>query len=180
VEDFNECLCICDSGWDGQDCTLEDKCVTGNVQCVTGQGSCDHLTGRCICKTGFEGDSCQLFSRDRFLDNGQSGLWSAVDTCKLCESCLPVFFSYDSIIIQPGSDNRKIDIYNVKNLDNTVFITANVNVTTFNQTSSFVDFGEIRISSLEGTISEDSTIIQVSYVSSEASSSNCSGRWIRQ
>jgi len=179
-EDFNECICICNAGWDGQNCTIEDKCVTGNVYCVPGQGNCNMNTGKCSCFSGYEGDSCQIYSRDKFLVNDDSSLWIAVDTCKLCETCIPVIYIYDPIMMKAGSGNKTLDIYNIRDLDETIFVTVNVNGRTFSQKSSYVDFGNIRISNVEGTLSDDNTTIHVSYVSSEASSSNCSGQWTKQ
>lgn len=180
LEDYKDCVCRCRSGWEGADCSIEDKCVTRNVQCISGQGTCNSSTGTCICFTGFEGDSCQIFSRNKFLENGDSSTWRAVDTCKTCDSCIPTIYSYMPVKMEAGTDNKTLDVYNIRDLDETIFAIVNVNGSNFSQKASFVDFGSVRISNLKGTLSVDQTTIVVSYVSSEGSASNCSGRWTRQ
>jgi hypothetical protein len=55
----------------------EDKCA--NVICLN-LGSCDG--GVCKCRTGFEGDRCQTFSRDKFVK-----IFNGADSCAVCPTC---------------------------------------------------------------------------------------------
>lgn len=51
----------------------KDRCT--DVVCVNG-GYCDG--GNCVCPTGFEGDSCQNYSRNRWVGNYNGG-----DSCSV-------------------------------------------------------------------------------------------------
>lgn len=72
-QDGNGCRCLCKDGFDGNDCSIEDKCESMNVDC-SDQGVC--VNGICDCNAGYEGDSCQTEIREKFL-----GDYLANDTC---------------------------------------------------------------------------------------------------
>ena len=71
--DASDCVCLCDRGWGGEDCLIENKCVARRIKCDN-NGVCDN--GLCICVPGFEGDTCEITIRDRFLGN-----YFATDVC---------------------------------------------------------------------------------------------------
>jgi len=55
--------CSCADGYSGDNCEIEDLCVTQSVVCQNG-GTCD--AGICACLDGFEGTNCETISRDKF------------------------------------------------------------------------------------------------------------------
>lgn len=60
------CQCVCNTGFSGVDCSVEDSCITQNVTCLNG-GTC--VDGSCDCVVGYEGDSCETESRIVFFGN---------------------------------------------------------------------------------------------------------------
>ena len=138
-----------------------------NVQCVNGY--CVKSTGLCVCDSGYEGDSCQIKSRDRFLSaNGDTSFWNFADTCGV-----PRF--YGTLFMKAAALNTTLEIYNIRSLDETQFVTVHVNKMTFEQRVP-VSFGSVTIRSLKGALSQDLQSIKVTY---EASSSFCTGMWQR-
>lgn len=67
------CTCDCEDGWSGPSCTIEDECITNDVNCLNG-GVCE--SGLCECTAGYEGDSCQTLVRTKFI-----GSWGVSDDC---------------------------------------------------------------------------------------------------
>lgn len=67
------CTCDCEDGWSGPSCTIEDECITNDINCLNG-GVCE--SGLCECAIGYEGDSCQTLMRAKFL-----GSWGVSDDC---------------------------------------------------------------------------------------------------
>ncbi len=172
LEDFNDCVCNCRTGWFGVDCSQEDKCATNNVVCKN-QGYCTGSTGLCTCVSGFEGDSCQILSRSKFLNSGDSALWDATDTCNF------LIYHYVAEIEPGGADNRTLEIYNVRQLSATQFIVANANKMTFEQKLR-ASFGTVDIDDLFGTLSSDHQTLRITYKSIEGNTTNCKGVWTRQ
>lgn len=89
--------CSCPAGFSGENCEVEDKCVTNAVSCLNGEcvnGECDceafyygddcstrcangtYSSGNCDCNDGFEGASCETYSRDKFF-----GTYTYSTTC---------------------------------------------------------------------------------------------------
>ena len=170
LEDGKNCICLCDLGWDGADCTVEDKCVTNQVVCYNG-GYCTS-SGLCSCVSGYEGDSCEILSRAKFLDSGDTSSWHATDTCA------SLIYQYE-IVMKEGADNRTLEIYNIRSLGVSQFITVNVNKMTLDQNTDVL-IGAVEIRDLFGTLSTDRSTIRVTYESDEGLTSDCKGRWIRQ
>lgn len=171
LEDGKNCICLCNLGWDGADCTHEDKCATNHVVCLNG-GYCTSSTGLCTCNSGYEGDSCQILSRDKFLTNKDTSFWNATDTCA------SLIYHYE-LKIGPGSDKRTLEIYNVRDLDTTQFLVASANKMTLDQKTD-VTFGSTEIRDLFGTISNNLTSVRVTYQADDGITSNCKGTWSRQ
>lgn len=73
TEVLETCSCDCDTGWSGDDCDVEDRCVTGSLNCGA-NGDC--LNNACNCDAGYEGDTCHIVSREKFLGN-----YTADDNC---------------------------------------------------------------------------------------------------
>lgn len=167
LEDGKNCICLCNLGWEGEDCTIEDKCVTNQVVCYNG-GYCNN-SGVCVCQSGYEGDSCELFSRDKFLDNGNATLWNGNDTCGT------QVYQY-LVELKPGSDKRTLEVYNIRNLGATQFITVFANKLEFSQHTDVL-IGNVEIRDARGTLSADSAIVRVSY---QSDATSCKGGWARQ
>ena len=58
--DINTGLCVCDAGWMGQDCSVEnpnDPCLS--VDCGE-HGTCNSATGLCTCDEGWTGENCTI------------------------------------------------------------------------------------------------------------------------
>src|SRR5688500_20305201 len=68
-EDFDNCVCLCNRGWTGEFCDIEDKCQTRNVVCKN-SGTCSPSTGLCTCRPGYEGDTCDIILRNAFVKSG--------------------------------------------------------------------------------------------------------------
>ncbi len=171
LEDGKNCICLCDLGWDGADCTLEDKCVTNEVVCYAGRGYCNN-NGLCVCNSGYEGDSCEILSRTKFLDAGDSSSWTATDTCA------SLIFQYE-IDMGAGSDNRTLEIYNIRSLGASQVISVSASKLTFDQRTDVL-IGAVEIRDLFGTLSTDLSTLRVTYKSEEGLTSNCKGTWLRQ
>ncbi len=172
LQDGSNCFCLCRLGWSGFDCGLEDKCVTGNVRCQNG-GFCNSGSGLCSCVTGYEGDTCEILSRDKFLNNGANVFWNANDTCGL------FLFQYVAEI-RPATDKRVVEIYNIRDLSLSQFISCEVNKLRFEQKGQFVTIGAIDVSTLKGDINEDFTAVRVTYAYNDGLLRNCTGSWVRQ
>ncbi len=97
VESLGSCSCDCDetttSGYYGNDCESHLTCLNGGTF-VTG--------GTCTCLTGYEGDSCQIESRAKFL-----GTFSVVDACSASGGA-----SYTSIVAESGAAIDRVLISN--------------------------------------------------------------------
>lgn len=172
LEDGNDCICLCDFGWSGAGCTIEDKCKTGSVVCLNG-GQCDPQSGSCDCLPGYEGDSCQFLSRDKFLDNGAASHWDARDTCS-------GLYTY-IVTIAEGANERTLTVANIRALGASETIFVSVDGFVFQQNFP-TDIGSVRISQLEGTMYQSRDTIDVSYQVEDTNSgntSNCKGIWIR-
>ncbi|UTW64500.1 hypothetical protein KFE98_10290 [bacterium SCSIO 12741] len=64
--------CECPSGFSGENCQTEDKCITSGVSCQNG-GTC--VNGACDCPDGFTGTNCEtldLSDIQKLLDGGQT------------------------------------------------------------------------------------------------------------
>lgn len=170
LEDGKDCICLCDLGWDGADCTVEDKCVTNQVVCYNG-GYCNS-SGLCTCVSGYEGDSCEILSRTKFLGAGDTSVWNATDTCA------SLIYQYE-IKLEEGSDNRTLEIYNIRSLGAAQFITVSANKLTIDQKNDVL-IGSVEIRDLFGTLSTDRSNIRVTYESDDGLTSDCRGKWARQ
>lgn len=53
--------CECLTGFSGDSCQIEDKCVTNNVSCLNG-GVCED--GECDCERDYFGESCETFCEE--------------------------------------------------------------------------------------------------------------------
>ena len=177
LPDKRDCVCLCDYGWRGDDCSIEDKCKTNNVVCLPGKGICDENTGLCQCLSGFEGDSCQIYSRDRFLDSGDSTTWRARDTC--LPGAVNGIPPYTIIIKESSRDDITLALYNLLDLDSNAGLEVRVDGYEFDQRFSNISLADsVLINDLKGVLSQDEQVIRVTYSTDEASS-NCSGTWIR-
>lgn len=123
VEDGDNCTCECTAGFSGADCTVEDKCITENVNCLNG-GTC--ADGTCTCTAGYEGDSCQTLTRTRY-----TGSWGVTDNCS-----------------QSGSSQFTVTITASSTADNAILI-SNFWGTFVNPVNATVDGEEITITSQE-------------------------------
>ena len=174
--DGKDCFCICDLGWSGDDCTIEDRCITNNITC-SGNGSCDHLTTECDCLTGYEGRFCETASRDKFLDNGLPSSWTAI------ESCNGTVMIYN-LTIENNFENE-LTIFNIQNLsvsdDVPVRMTGEIS---FSQEIGFKEIGPngSEIGALRGTLLDSGDTITISYNLFIPAFGNktCNGTWIRQ
>lgn len=87
------CTCECDNGFSGASCTEEDLCITQNTTCLNG-GTC--LDGDCTCAAGYEGDSCSIVSRDKFLG-------TALEVTETCGSVATAPYFVDIIVSATGT-----------------------------------------------------------------------------
>jgi hypothetical protein len=71
LQDAYDCFCLCDRGWFGDNCDVEDACETQSIDCYNG-GTC--LNGECLCDLGFEGDTCEIVIKDYYLGNYNADL----------------------------------------------------------------------------------------------------------
>lgn len=173
LPDGRDCVCLCEFGWDGKDCTVEDKCRTNKVFCVARQGTCNSNTGQCQCLPGFEGDSCQIVSRDRFLDNGDSTNWIARDTC------LPnQLFQYTATIKRASLDAVTLLVYNLINSGANEGISVRVTGFEFEQRFSDIPVGGVVVNDFTGKLSANARQIRVIY-STDQANLNCRGVWTR-
>lgn len=104
VQDGYDCFCLCDRGWFGDNCDVEDACQTQSIDCYNG-GTC--LNGDCLCDLGFEGDTCEIVIRDYYIGNYTANL-----------SCPPNTQSINFSIIAPDSlvvDPTDIFLVNITN-----------------------------------------------------------------
>lgn len=62
--------CDCPDGFSGDNCEMEDLCITQNPNCQNG-GTC--VDGACECLDGYEGDDCSMLWRDKFIGEYTTG-----------------------------------------------------------------------------------------------------------
>ncbi len=166
-----DCFCICDKGWRGADCTQETPCVTQNVVCLNG-GFCEG--GDCVCPVGFEGDSCEIFSRDRFI-----ATYHAIDSCD------DQGFLIYIITIYADEDAQSIQLSN--ELASSQFpdsVEAVVNGNTFIIPEQLVSSTSISITG-SGVLSSTGDSVAVSYRIIDSSVfpsevEECRGIWVKQ
>lgn len=122
-EDNGECDCL--TGFSGTQCEIEDKCVTGNVQCVN--GDCDPDTGTCNCEDGWVGDNCEIEERADWI-----GIFKMAEDCDIFQDG-----TYDIDISRPTNGNSDAEI-TINNLNDRGFgvtgVVSGLNVTIATQT----------------------------------------------
>jgi len=97
--------CDCPEGFSGDQCDIEDLCVTQNIACANG-GSC--IDGLCDCPSGFVGDNCEqidLSNLQLILDEGILTPLEIIDQGIPAEMLYGLQFA-DGIIFYVDVDNR--------------------------------------------------------------------------
>lgn len=61
--------CVCDFGYSGGLCELEETCLDHDLTCLNGGNCTDLVTGRCSCPIGFTGGLCQYNISSDFYDD---------------------------------------------------------------------------------------------------------------
>ena len=145
----------------------EDLCE--NTICENG-GTCDEETGNCICPAGFEGDSCESASIDKF-----KGDWTAVDNCPSDT------FNYDATIQDPVAVSTDLEINNFGGFGVNLGFGANLDSTATTIIIPLTDPGNGVLTSGEGTISADNSTISWTYTVEDATGAQetCTGTWTK-
>ncbi|GIV32890.1 MAG: hypothetical protein KatS3mg031_0425 [Chitinophagales bacterium] len=173
LEDYKDCVCNCDFGWSGEDCSIQDPCA--GVLCYP-NSKC--VEGACVCLSNYDpADSCKSFLRDRFLQlhdvQYDTSYWSASDTC----SGMPYLYVAK---IKPASLQTDLEIFGLRATNPSVSIQARVSqqgsTVIYRQISSVTVINAVEFSSLEGVLSDNRQSVRVSY---RAGISNCTGVWQR-
>jgi len=67
-EVLDTCICICNTGFSGIRCEVEDLCITQNITCGT-NSYCSG--GICTCISGYEGNLCSTLSYTKYVGSYQ-------------------------------------------------------------------------------------------------------------
>ena len=166
VEAGDNCSCDCDEGFSGADCTVEDLCVTNNVNCLNG-GTC--VDGTCACASGYEGDSCQTLSSAKFVGS----------------------YEVDDVCSESGSNNYNVTI-TASSVNADQVLISNFWDAFLNNVVATVDSNEITIASQEpdndgflvsgtGTYISSSNTITFTYtVTDGTDTDNCQTTYTKQ
>ncbi|NDC40772.1 MAG: hypothetical protein EBZ77_04345 [Chitinophagia bacterium] len=143
-------------------CT-KDKC--NGVACLNG-GSCDQ--GDCLCKVGYEGNRCQLPSRDKIIGNYNGG-----DTCtKGLDSVFTLNYPI-RFLVQPGNATQMV----MKNILNNPYDSAVCSMQTID---SFIFSGNNSAVSYVGSGRyHDDTIFLNYHVQYDTSNYDCQYRGLK-
>ena len=136
----------------------KDECK--DVVCNNG-GTC--ISGACSCPTGFEGASCEIASRDKFLGpNGSPAVYTGNETCTIGTD------SY-SLTLTAHSDQMRLTMTNVYNQGFTGLCTmTGPNTFSFNGTGS----GNTTFSGT-GTLTGGNQLTVQYQISSTAAQNSC-------
>lgn len=153
-----------------------DPCGDSAERCLNG-ATCDGIDGACICATGYEGDSCSVVSRLKFLNNAATATYAAVETGSSSGS------STYALTIGPSSASiEKVLIGNAwGSFVNTVVATVSGSTITIARQQPDNDNYYI-----EGTGTISGSVITVSYkvtdetVPSAILTDNVTGTWTKQ
>jgi len=91
-------MCVCEDGWSGSDCDVEDRCFTGTLNCGS-HGDC--VDNACVCDDGWQGELCDEQDPCYGVDCGNHG--NCVDGACACdtnyygETCSVFFDCSDSL-----------------------------------------------------------------------------------
>lgn len=146
LQDGYDCFCLCDKGWFGDNCDVEDACETQSIECYNG-GTC--LNGDCLCDLGFEGDTCEIVIRDYYIGNYNADL-----------SCPPNILNINFSIIAPDSlTNDATDIFLVNITNQSYLVQARIdengNIVIPNQSN--------QVESISGTVTRTSDGFIIEY-----------------
>ncbi len=165
TEVLGACSCDCDatttSGYYGNDCENYLNCLNGGT----------FSSGTCACAAGYEGDSCQTVSRNKFIGN-----FSATDNCTSAP------YSVEIVTSSTG-----IDKILIKNFGKYLCsgaapdVVATVTGSTFTIASqTFCPGNEFTIDEGSGTLSTDQITITVSYKTTFTTQETCTAVLTRQ
>ncbi|CAD5126280.1 DgyrCDS14436, partial [Dimorphilus gyrociliatus] len=81
-------ICICNSGWEGTDCSIFNCNHVSNCSAVIARGSCIG-PNTCKCNDGWRGDNCAISSCSRYFSCDQCTLKKGCGWCDSTQKCLP-------------------------------------------------------------------------------------------
>lgn len=146
VLDENSCECTCDNGFSGNDCSVEDLCITQNPNCQNG-AACD--MGSCLCPNGYEGEDCSQEFRAKFIGNYIGSQSCDVDGMTM---------EYQSNILTEGSDPGSVVIFGLGDVLFDKKIIASIDGYDISVPDQSPNGDDIRIEG-SGLLSEDGTTL---------------------
>lgn len=152
--------------------TACNKDACKDVVCNNG-GTC--VDGSCQCAAGFEGVTCDVQSRSRFLTSGTVATWVVGLGQDGCYN--PGY----NMTIGPGANADEITITNFAGYGATAIVTGvKVNGMAFSKTGT-VTAGAVTLSNISGTINSASNEITFSYTAADANGPiNCNAKATKQ
>lgn len=114
-----------------------------NVVCANG-GACDG--GHCVCLVGFEGDRCEILSRDKFVNT-----YNGHDSCGNFNG--HTYEQYPIRLLAMLTDSTELSLFGLmKNLNDsavcTMVTTDSFNFTGLNNSTTYYGYGKLRNDSL--------------------------------
>jgi hypothetical protein len=147
-----------------------------DVTCVNGTLTEVGDNCTCECADGYEGADCATVSRGKFLGaNNATTSWSGNDVC----SGIVDPFTYTATIGSAGADEISVLVSNFGGFGSQFTFTAPVDGLTFTNAGP-INFGGATVTNVVGTINEAGTTINVTYTSTDATSTTtCNGTWTK-
>jgi len=102
--------CLCDAGWTGADCSIEETADPCDGVSCNDNGIC--VNGDCLCDTGWTGEDCSTPVVATNVRDAILGTWNVSETC----SSDPSFTdSYTSDIAADAADDARFYVNNLYN-----------------------------------------------------------------